>query len=214
VTNGKIAAVILAAGASKRMGRPKMLLPWGKTTVLGQVIETMAEALAQNIPTPGNVGVQEAREILVVTGGARGEVEGLVSGLAGKFAVRCVHNPAYEAGEMLSSLQRGLAALGPEVESALVGLGDQPQVSLSAARKVVSAFESPGARLIIPSFNMRRGHPWLVERSLWAEILAMQPPQKLRDFLNAHAGEICYVETDASILKDLDTPEQYSREKP
>jgi molybdenum cofactor cytidylyltransferase len=214
VANRKIAAVILAAGASKRMGQPKMLLPWGKTTVLGQVIETMAEALAQNIPTSGNVGVQDASEIVIVTGGAREQVEGLVSQLAGSLPVRCVFNPEHEAGEMLSSLQRGLAALGPEVESALIGLGDQPQVNLSAARKVVSAFESPGARLIIPSANMRRGHPWLVERSLWGEILSMQPPQTLRDFLNTHAGEICYVETDASILKDLDTPEQYSREKP
>jgi molybdenum cofactor cytidylyltransferase len=151
---------------------------------------------------------------VVVTGGAREEVEGLVSLVAQALQVQCVFNPEHAAGEMLSSLQRGLAALGPEVESALVGLGDQPQVSLSAAWKVVAAFESPGARLIIPSFNQRRGHPWLVERSLWPEIMALRPPQTLRDFLNAHTGEIFYVETDESVLKDLDTPEEYRREKP
>lgn len=194
------------------MGQPKMLLPWGKTTVLGQVIETMAEALIEDNPKPGDFGVRG--EIVVVTGGAREKVEGLAGQLAGSLPARCVFNPEHEAGEMLSSLQRGLAALGPEVESALVGLGDQPQVSLEAARKVVRAFDHTQARLIIPSFNKRRGHPWLVERSLWPEILALRPPQTLRDFLNAHAGEIIYVETDGSVLKDLDTPEEYLREKP
>jgi CTP:molybdopterin cytidylyltransferase MocA len=61
---------------------------------------------------------------------------------------------------------------------------------------------------------LRRGHPWLVRRELWAELLALRPPQTLRDFLNAHAEEIQYVETDPTILKDLDTPEDYRREKP
>jgi molybdenum cofactor cytidylyltransferase len=204
-----MAAIILAAGQSKRMGQPKMLLPWGKTTVLGQVVAVLAEAL--NTPKSGDFGVQE---IVVVTGGAREEVKGLVSQLARKFPVRCVHNPAHEAGEMLSSLQCGLAALGPEVKSTLVALGDQPQVSLSAARKVVRASESPGARLVIPSFQMKRGHPWVVIRSLWPEILALRSPQTMRDFLNAHAGEIVYVETDESVLKDLDTPAEYLRERP
>ena len=177
-----------------------MLLPWGETTVLGQVVSTFAKT-----------GVSE---IVVVTGGQREVVETEAARWAEKPPVRCVHNPAHERGEMLSSLQCGLAGLGSEVESALIGLGDQPQLSLEAARKVVAAFEWPGARLIIPSFNQRRGHPWLVERSLWPEIMALRPPQTLRDFLNAHTGEIFYVETDESVLKDLDTPDEYRREKP
>jgi molybdenum cofactor cytidylyltransferase len=195
-----IGAVILAAGQSKRMGQPKMLLPWGETTVLGQVINTFAKA-----------GVSE---IVVVTGGQREAVEAEAARLAEKFPVRCVHNPVHESGEMLSSLQCGLAALGPEVESALIGLGDQPQLSLEAARKVVTAFESSGARLLVPSYNLRRGHPWLVQRDLWSEILSLRAPQTLRDFLNSHVKEILYVEADQTILKDLDTPEDYQRERP
>ena len=195
-----IAVVILAAGLSKRMGTPKMLLPWGETTVLGQVIRTFAET-----------GVSE---IVIVTGGARETVDAEAARLAEKFPVDCIHNPAYETGEMLSSLQCGLARLGPEVDAALIGLGDQPQLSLDSARKVVAAFESLGARLIVPSYNLRRGHPWLVERGLWGEILSLKAPETLRDFLNSHAREIIYVETDRTILKDLDTPEDYQREKP
>jgi molybdenum cofactor cytidylyltransferase len=195
-----IAAVILAAGQSKRMGQPKMLLPWGETTVLRQVLTTFAQ-----------IGVSE---IVVVTGGAREAVEAEAARSAGKIPLRCVHNPDFEGGEMLSSVQAGLAALGPEVAAALIGLGDQPQLSLESARKVVAAAEAPGARLLVPSYNLRRGHPWLVERSLWNEILALQAPQTLRDFLNSQAGGIRYVEADQTILKDLDTPEDYQRERP
>ena len=195
-----IAAVVLAAGLSQRMGAPKMLLPWGEATVLGQVINTFA-----------NTGVSE---IVVVTGGAREAVEAETARLAEKFPVRCVHNPAHEAGGMLSSVQRGLVGLGPQVESALIGLGDQPQLSLDAARKVVSAFESSGARLVVPSYNLRRGHPWLVQRDLWDKLLSLKAPETLHDFLNSHAREILYVEADQTILKDLDTPQDYVREKP
>jgi molybdenum cofactor cytidylyltransferase len=182
------------------MGQPKMLLPWGDTTVVGQVIYTF--------------GASGTSEVLIVTGGAREAVEAEAARLTEKFPVRCVHNPAYETGEMLSSLQCGLARLGPEVDAALIGLGDQPQLSLDSARKVVAAFESSGASLVVPSYNLRRGHPWLAERGLWGEILALKAPETLRDFLNSHAGEILYVEAGWTILKDLDTPEDYQREKP
>lgn len=195
-----IGAIILAAGQSKRMGQPKMLLPWGKTTVLGQVISTFSQT--------------QVSEIVIVSGGVREAVEAEAARLAEKFPVRCIHNPAYASGEMLSSLQCGLAALGPGVESTLIALGDQPQLSLDSARKVVAAFESTSARLIVPSYNRRRGHPWLVQRELWGELLALKAPETLRDFLNAHVDEILYVEADQTILKDLDTPDDYQRERP
>jgi molybdenum cofactor cytidylyltransferase len=108
----------------------------------------------------------------------------------------------------MSSIRVGLAGLGLEVESALIGLGDQPQLSLESARKVVEAGKMRGPRLIIPSHNMRRGHPWLVRRELWAEL---SEANTARDFLNAHASEILYVKCDDTVLKDLDTPEDYEK---
>jgi len=195
-----IAALILAAGQSRRMGTPKMLLPWGQTTVLGQVVATIAQA-----------GIAE---IVIVTGGARQAVEAEADRLSNEFVLRCVHNPQSEAGDMLSSLQCGLASLSPHVESALIGLGDQPQLSLAATLAVISTYELSPVQLIVPSYHMHRGHPWLVQRSLWDELLAWGPPLTLRDFLNAHAGDISYVDADQTILKDLDTPADYRREKP
>ncbi len=196
-----IAAIVLAAGDSRRMGRPKMLLPWGATSVLGQVVGVFTQA-----------GVDE---ILVVTGGAGQAVSAEVAHLAETWPVRVVANPAYQAGGMLSSLQRGLAELGPDVEAALIGLGDQPQVRLENVNQLLDAYRTkPGACIVVPSHRQHRGHPWLVARSCWAGLLGLHPPQTPREFLQAHATEIHYVEADESILQDLDTPEVYERFRP
>ena len=199
-----ITALILAAGQAKRMGQPKMLLPWGDTTVLGQVIETVQRA-----------GVND---ILVVTGGAREQVEEIVAGYGG----RVVHNENFKNGEMLSSLQIGLRVLrgfavsdSSSAEAALIILGDQPQVEERSVRAVASRFVETRARLVVPSYRMRRGHPWLIARPLWEEILQMNPHQTPRDFLNRHASEIEYVNVDTpSILSDLDTLEDYLKSRP
>jgi molybdenum cofactor cytidylyltransferase len=191
-----IAAIILAAGRSQRMGQPKMLLPWGKTTVLGRVITTFKGA-----------GVED---ILVITGGAREQVEALV----GKSA-RTIFNPNFAEEEMLSSLQVGLAELESEVEAVLIGLGDQPQVRERSVQLVVEEFYKSGASLVVPSFQMRRGHPWLAARSHWDEIQHMPSSESPRDFLNRHANDIRYVDVDdPGILKDLDTPAEYLKSRP
>lgn len=192
-----ITAIILAAGASRRMGQPKMLLPWGNLTVIEQVISTFLDA-----------GVED---LLVVTGGAHQQVEKAIEHLP----VRKLYNPEYEAGEMLSSLQLALTRMKPETEAVLVGLGDQPQIQAPTVQRVCEVYRKRRARLVIPSFNHRRGHPWLVARPLWNEILALHAPSTPRDFLNNHAQEIHYVNVDTStILVDLDTPEDYARSRP
>ena len=196
--SAQISAIILAAGESRRMGQPKLLLPWGKTTVLGQVLSTFAAA-----------GIQD---IIVVTGGARKQVEELVAELAKKYPVRAVNNPDYASGEMLSSIQVGLREVHPT--AALIGLGDQPQVREGTIRHICAAFVQTESPLVIPSFENRRGHPWLASRSLWPEILALPASTTPREFLNNYAGQIAYVEADESILQDLDTPEEYNRQRP
>jgi molybdenum cofactor cytidylyltransferase len=191
-----IAALILAAGQSKRMGQPKMLLPWGDTTVLGKVMATFKAA--------------DVDEILVITGSNREDVETLVGDSA-----RTIFNQNYARGEMLSSVQAGLAGLKPETEAVLIGLGDQPQVQEGTVRLVVGEYRRTGTSLVVPSFQMRRGHPWLVSRLLWNEIQSMRAPAFLRDFLNRHADVIHYVEPEnPSILQDLDTLEDYLNSRP
>lgn len=192
-----ISAIILAAGQSKRMGQPKMLLPWENTTVLGKVIETIQQA-----------GVED---IAVVTGGARDDVEKI----AAYYKLRTVHNENFAHEEMLTSIQLGLQAQKPTAEATLICLGDQPQVEERSVRNVCDVFNQNKSSIVVPSYQMRRGHPWLIARELWGEVLQMRSPESMRDFLNAHKDNIFYMEYDSpSILQDLDTPADYLKFKP
>jgi probable selenium-dependent hydroxylase accessory protein YqeC len=193
----QITAVVLAAGASRRMGRHKMLLPWGDTTVIGKVVSTLRAA-----------GVVEP---VIVTGRAAPEVKAALQAIP----VRWAHNPEYETTEMLQSLQLGIRQISEEAEALLIVLGDQPQIEADIIQQVIRAFHERHSRLIIPSYQHRRGHPWLVHKSLWAELLSMPAEATLRQFLNRHADEIEYLNVDIpSVLMDLDTPEDYAKTIP
>lgn len=201
-----IAAIVLAAGLSRRMGRFKLTLPWGPTTVIGQVVATLAAA--------------GLRDIVAVTGHRAAEVE---AALAGSPA-RLVWNPDYANGEMLSSIQAGLRSATDAVDgpsqsagatapaAALLCLGDQPQMEAATVAAVLAAGAAQGwSRIVIPSYQMRAGHPLLLPAWLWPEIMACTGTQ--RDVLAAHRAETHYLTVDApSILADLDTPESYERE--
>jgi molybdenum cofactor cytidylyltransferase len=192
-----ISAIILAAGQSKRMGSPKMLLRWGKQTVIERVIRTFLAA-----------GIED---IVVVTGGAGEQVSRTIE----QYPVRTIFNSQYAAEEMLVSLQCGLRVLMPQTEAALIGLGDQPQIQEETVRMLCEAYAESKSTLIVPSFRRRRGHPWLVTRTLWAELLVMSSSESPRDFLNRRAAEIQYVDVDTpSILTDLDTPGDYENSHP
>jgi molybdenum cofactor cytidylyltransferase len=191
-----ISALILAAGQSRRMGQPKMRLPWGDRTVLGQVIHIFKAA-----------GVED---VLVVTGGDSAVVESIAKAEQAKT----VFNPDFAGDEMLGSLQVGLRAMTEDTEATLIALGDQPQIQERTVRSIVDEYLRTSAALIVPSYRMRRGHPWLVARKLWDSILRLQAPESPRDFLHLHADEIHYVELDTlTVLQDLDTPEDYLKSR-
>lgn len=190
-----ISAIVLAAGESKRMGQPKMLLPWGKSTVLQTVISTLQTA-----------GVDD---ILVVTGGAHQPVDMLI----GK-SVQTVYNEHYAEGEMLSSLQAGLSVKKTEASAVLICLGDQPQLQVRSVQRILQTYKELQAPIIVPSYQLHRGHPWMVVRELWDEILKMRAPKTPRDFLNHHHKDILYLELDTpTILQDLDTKEDYLKSR-
>ncbi len=193
----KVFAIILAAGKSQRMGQPKMLLPWVDTTVLGQVALTVSRA-----------GISD---IIIVTGGDRELVDAEVSRLAEELPVRAVYNLSFEKGGMMSSIQTGLAVIPPECKAVLIGLGDQPQIEEKTLRDILAIYEKTGAGIIVPSHENRRGHPVLMDAIYRPELLNLDPQSSLRDFLNAHHEEISYVKAGASVLQDLDTPQDYQR---
>ncbi|MFQ5855328.1 MAG: NTP transferase domain-containing protein [Anaerolineae bacterium] len=190
-----VSAIVVAAGLATRMGEPKQLLPYGKHTVIEQIVSVLLKC--------------PLGEVVVVTGHERQAIEDRLAA----WPVRPVFNPNYHHGEMLSSIQCGLSVLGPEVHAALIVLGDQPQLEAGVVRRVVEAYQEIQRGLIIPSFHMRRGHPILIDRGFWQEILALDSDRTLRDVIDTHADEIHYVavETD-SVLRDIDTPEEYQRE--
>ncbi len=192
-----ITAIVLAAGQSKRMGQQKMLMSWGQTTVIGRVIGTLMEG-----------GV---KDIHVVTG--RNEVE-LKSALKAND-IQFIYNPDYANGEMLTSVQVGLDSMEDVTEAVLIVLGDQPQLELKVIREIIDRYLLTHHKIIVPSYQMHRGHPWLLEKSYWQEILNLHHPATLRDFLKAHSEIIDYVSVETpSILQDLDNQADYSHYKP
>jgi molybdenum cofactor cytidylyltransferase len=204
-----IAGVILAAGESSRMGRPKLLLPWGNTSVLGQVLSTLA--------------IAKIDPLLVITGAHHDKVGELVAKLTKNYPVQCMHNPNYASGGMLSSIQCGIRDLllsstaspqEDQIDAALVMLGDQPQIKLETILAIYSAFKQNGSELVLPSYNNHRGHPWLIARPLWAQLLALSATMTPRQFLQNHNHQIVYIPADESILQDLDTPDDYLRHQP
>ena len=191
-----IAAVVLAAGLSSRMGQPKQIMRWGSRAMVRQVCETLIAS--------------EVNEIVVVTGYAREKVEEALIGCA----ARSVFNPAYEDGDMMHSFQTGLKTL-LNSEAALFVLGDQPQMQTTVVKKIIAHWQKEKAKIVAPSFGRRRGHPILFARDTWADVFNVLHGTAPRDFLRAHADWIRYVEVDtASILRDVDTMDDYHRESP
>ncbi len=189
-----IAAIVLAAGASRRMGRAKMTLPFHENTVLGTILTTLHQA--------------EIDPLIVVIGGAQQQVEAALSDLP--FAVTRAYNPDFEHTEMLDSLKIGMRVLPEDTDAFLIVLGDQPQIQLDVVRSMLNEYQSSAHDLIIPSYQMRRGHPWLVSRPLWPALRSLAVDQTMRDFLRQQQDQILYLVVDTpSILQDMDTPEDY-----
>ncbi|MBN2471170.1 MAG: putative selenium-dependent hydroxylase accessory protein YqeC [Anaerolineae bacterium] len=187
-----VAAIVLAAGMSSRMGKLKVLLPWGKQTVLDAIIRQLH--------------IARLSEIVVVTG----RESDRVASHAAQYAAHVVHNADYASGEMLSSLQAGLRALDSRVSAALVALGDQPQIQSYVVARMLDAYARQGSKLVIPSFQMRRGHPVLFDRSLWQPLLELPADGMPRDVVNAYQDQIVYVNVNTdSIIRDIDTLEDY-----
>lgn len=200
-----VIAIILAAGESRRMGQPKIALPWGNTTVLGHIIRTLEEG-----------GISSGlREIIVVSGGAHTETLKILQSMESKLPLHPCFNPRYHEDEMLISLRVGMACLSPKCQAILVALGDNPQILPSTVQLLLKEYQNKPQPILMPSYQMRRGHPWLIDRSLFPAIKSIQPPFTLRDFFQSHAEQIHYVIVDTpTVLQDLDSPQDYERYKP
>ena len=192
----RVGAVVVAGGLSSRMGELKVLLPWDGRPVLTAIVQRLHTARLDSV--------------LVVTGYRATQVD-RVAAQAGALTA---YNASYESGELLSSLQTGLRALGSELAACLLVLGDQPQLDLRVVSDLLTAYAEHSALIVVPHYQRRRGHPILIDRALWPELLALPPGSSPRDVLRAHDAETIYVNSATdSILRDIDTPEDYVRER-
>ncbi|NJD60977.1 MAG: hypothetical protein C3F13_11550 [Anaerolineales bacterium] len=192
-----ISAIILAAGQSIRMRQPKLLMPWGETKVIRRVVDSVMEG-----------GI---KDICVITGSLHNEIIKVLA----DSPVRIQQNEDYANGEMLTSVQVGLHSLSDVSEAALIVLGDQPQIKPEVTREIIDRYQKTHYPIIIPSYKMHRGHPWLVEKSMWPFILKLTRPDTLRTFLSISEDKIDYITVNTpSILQDLDTQEDYQHYKP
>jgi len=192
-----VAAIVLAAGRSSRMGQPKVLLPWeGGKTIIEHILTQLIRSRVDHI--------------VVVTGHYADEVKRLVK----PYDVKVVHNRAYKTGEMVSSLKAGLRTLPDHISASMVVLGDQPRLQPRVLYELLNAYSEGVGDIVIPSYQMRRGHPILIGRRYWSEILALRNHEQPRDVINAHADKIAYVKvyTD-SVIRDVDTPADYYQER-
>jgi molybdenum cofactor cytidylyltransferase len=185
-------AIVVAAGASRRMGAQKVLLPLGQTTVIGHIVDVLERCGLDGI------------SVVVGHGGER--VRGA---LAGRH-VALVTNPTPEAG-MLSSVRCGVRALPAGWEAVLVALGDQPSIREDVVRSLTQAFDRGGG-IVVPVHRGKRGHPLLVAARYAGDVLTRYDETGLRGLLIDHAADVREVEArTSSILEDMDTPEDYDR---
>lgn len=194
VRAGNIGAVVLAAGESRRMGRPKMLLPFRGTTIIEQVLKNIREA-----------GIEK---ITVVIGA---EKEKLSQMLQNTSVSLCINNN-YREG-MLSSVICGIMSLPENTEGILVFPGDQPLIAPATISKLVEHFKAGEGSILIPVYKGSRGHPLLFDAIYRPEIGKLSPAEGLRSLSAAHPGDVREIETDdPGILKDFDTCDDYLKE--
>ncbi len=189
----KVAGIVLAAGSSSRMGRPKQLLPFRGRTVLEWVVDN---ALASGL-----------HRVIVVLGHEAEAVKPLME----QRKVTTIVNPSYGEGQS-SSLKAGLRELSGDCEAALFLLGDQPLVTPETINHLITVFADSPSPIIIPTFNNQRGNPVLFSRVTFPRMEALRGDCGARPLFREYAGEIRSVAVHTpAILFDLDTEDDYHR---
>jgi molybdenum cofactor cytidylyltransferase len=190
----RIAAVVLAAGLSRRMGQPKALLTLGEKPLVIHVVDAFVSA--------GRID-----PIIVVTGHAAREIQHILT----PFSVHVVHNEAYASGEMLSSVKTGVAAaLAGRPDAFFIALADQPMVRPQTISAMRDAWEKFRPRVLRPTFDGKRGHPILLSADGADAILTLADDATLKSYTSRHPEHTLELPVDDSaILHDLDTPADY-----
>jgi molybdenum cofactor cytidylyltransferase len=190
----EIWGIILAAGESKRMGTPKMLMPYKGKTIIENVIATVTSS--------------DADRTIVVLGSGSGDIQKIVELMPIEYCI----NENYKEG-MLSSVKCGFDNLPERFEAALIFLGDQPMVEVSVINGLIEAYHSSGKGIVMPVYGNKRGHPLMIGSKYRDEIEKLDEGQGLRALSQKFPDDVLEIEVNTStILKDIDTLDDYKNE--
>jgi molybdenum cofactor cytidylyltransferase len=185
-----VSAVLLAAGASTRMGQPKLLLPLGG--------EPLVRRAARELCDSG------FDEVLVVSGSEHQQIVAVLEGLPVRHAV----NPDFATG-MGSSFRTGVEHLGLDSEAAMFALADQPFVTASEYRAILESWRLQQPLIVGSRFGEVTAPPHLFARALYPELAALE--HGARSVLQRHAGRMVVLHFPSDLLLDIDTPDDYDR---
>jgi molybdenum cofactor cytidylyltransferase len=190
-----ISAVILSAGESSRMGRPKALLPIEGQKFIERIIRV--------------IGQSKVGRTIVVLGHHADQLRGQIEHLS----VEVVVNPDYQSGQ-LSSLQAAIRHIEKDDRCGgmLVHLVDHPFIDVALVDALIKGFFETKALIVLPRYKGKRGHPVIFSRELFGELLNAPVDQGAKAVVNAHRQETLEIEwQDEGITLDIDTPELYRR---
>ena len=187
-----IAAVVLAAGLSRRMGQAKLLLPAGGRPIIRHAVDGVRAA-----------GLDP---VLVVTGPDSAPIEAALAGLD----VRIVVNPAPEAGQA-GSVRTGVAALPDAVDAVLIALGDQPSLAPDIIPALLAAHRTSGRPIVAPRYQDGPGNPVLFDRAIFPELLALVGDRGARPVITRDPARVEWVALDVPMPPDVDTPADYEK---
>ncbi len=198
-----IRGIVLAAGASSRMGRPKAALPFGQTgeTLLGRVIRALLDGGVPDLVVVAGAHIDAVREAMPAFAGA-----------ARPTRVRMIEHGGWQRGQ-LSSLLAGLDAIDDHVlEAAIVMLVDVPLVAPSTVQAVVAEWRRTRAPIVRPVHSDRHGHPVVFDRSVFQDLREADPDVGAKAVFAKHRLALVNVEVnDPGAFEDIDTPEDYER---
>lgn len=187
-----IAAVVLAAGLSRRMGQAKLLMPVGGRAIVRYVVESVLA---------GGVDL-----VWVVTGPDVEPIEAALAGLEVQIAV----NPAPEEGQA-SSLRAGIAALPASVDAVLIALGDQPSLAPPIIPALLAARRTSPKLIVAPRYRDGQGNPVLFKREIFPELLRLTGDQGARPIIQKEPARVEWVELDLPMPPDVDTLDDYEK---
>jgi len=189
-----ISSIILAAGESRRMGQPKLLLPYGETTIIEAVIREAIQS--------------EVNHTVIVLGSENENISKQIS----NYPLIITENREFHLG-MLSSIQCGLRAVPDNTDAVLLLLGDQPMIPASVINDVIKAYKQTDKGIVIAAHNGKRGHPILFDMKYKQKVEQLDSDQSLHDFTRKHPDDIHETEVETPvILRDIDTINDYNKE--